>query len=152
MESRSAYDVDFFAWTQETAELLQRREFAQVDWEHVAEEIADMGKRDRREARSRMTVLLMHLLKWRFQPELRKTSSWRATIAEQRMELRLVFDDSPSLRRVARDELAAIYLHAVKRAAEETGLGVGAFPKECPYTVEQVLEWELSSVDGEEAE
>lgn len=86
-----------------------------------------------------MTVLIMHLLKWQAQPELREIFSWRATILEQRMELRLLFEDSPSLYRVAESEIVAIYRHAVQRAAEETRLGSGRFPKECPYTVELVL-------------
>jgi Domain of unknown function DUF29 len=137
------YDRDFYAWTQETAELICRGEWEAVDREHVAEEIADMGKRDKREVRSRMTVLLLHLLKWQAQPELRDKSSWRATIVEQQDQLELLFEDSPSLYRAAEDELALIYGRAVKRAAKETGLGVGAFPKECPFTLEQVLGMDL---------
>lgn len=143
LNGETAYDTDFYAWTQETAELICRGEWNEVDREHVAEEIADMGKRDKREVRSRMTVLLMHLLKWQAQPELREKSSWRATIVEQRMELRLLFEDSPSLYRAAEDALPSTYSHAVKGAAEETGLAVGAFPKECPYELEQLLDWEF---------
>jgi hypothetical protein len=142
VESRGAYDVDFFAWTQETAKLLERREFAQIDWEHVAEEIADMGKRDRREVRSRLMVLLMHLLKWEAQAE-RRRSSWRATIVEQGAQLVLLFEDSPSLRHVARDELRNIYRKAVQLAMRESRLSVEAFPKECPYNLEDLLSGEL---------
>lgn len=124
--------------------MVSRGEFAEIDREHLAEEIADMGKRDRREVRSRMTVLLMHLLKWEAQPEMRQESSWRATIVEQRAELALLFEDSPSLRRVAADELAKVYGHAVQRAAAETGLGVETFPPECPYRIEELLSGELA--------
>ena len=142
VESHSAYDVDFFAWTQETAELLRRGEFADIDWQHVAEEIADMGKRDRREVRSRLTVLLTHLLKWQAQPEQRRLS-WRATIVEQRSELRLIFEDSPSLRRIAADEWRKIHRYALQRATEETGLRMEAFPKECPYSLDELLSGEM---------
>lgn len=140
IESATLYDVDFYRWTQETAELICRGAFGEIDREHLAEEIADMGKRDKREVRPRMTVLVMHLLKWQMQPELREAASWRATVVEQRAELRLLFEDSPSLRRVAADELARTYRDAVDRAAQEARLEVKAFPSECPYTLAQILD------------
>jgi hypothetical protein len=111
---------------------------AEVDWEHVAEEIEDMGKRDHREVRSRLIVLILHLLKWQLQPE-KRTTSWRATIAEQRTELGLVIGDSPSLRRIPRDNVAALYKTAVKRATEETGISAKSFPAECPFNADQIL-------------
>jgi hypothetical protein len=145
LKDGTAYDGDFYVWTQETAELICRGEWDAIDREHVAEEIADMGKRDKREVRSRMTVLIAHLLKWYAQPELRDSSSWRATIVEQRDQLELLFEDSPSLYAAAEDELGLIYRRAVGRAAKETGLGAETFPKECPYTVGQVMGMELWS-------
>jgi hypothetical protein len=145
MKAQSAYDRDFYAWTQKTAELICRGEWEAVDREQVAEEIADMGKRDRREVRSRITVLIMHLLKWQAQPEFREKSSWRETIVEQQDQLELLFEDSPSLYRTAEDELGLIYTRAVRRAANETGLGVEAFPTECRFSLERVIEMELPS-------
>ena len=140
VEAPARYDVDFFEWTQSTAELIREGRFAEVDWEHVAEEINDMGLRDRREVRSRLIVLIMHLLKWQFQPELRDRSSWRSTIVEQRSQLQLVIGDSPSLGRVPREELPMLYRAAVGRASAETGLGANRFPQSCPYTAEQILD------------
>jgi hypothetical protein len=133
------YDADFFRWTQSTAEMIRQGRLAEVDLEHVAEEIEDMGKRDRREVRSRLIVLVMHLLKWEFQPELR-TASWRSTIGEQRMQIELIILDSPSLHRLPSDELAATYTHAVERAIAQTGLDGDRFPQSCPYTAEQILD------------
>src|SRR5437870_763484 len=94
------YDLDFFQRTQSTAELIRQGRLNEVDLEHVADEIADMGKRDHREVRSRLIVLIMHLSKWQVQPELRQASSWRSTIIEQRRQLTLVLKDSPSLSRI----------------------------------------------------
>src|ERR1039458_125592 len=71
---RAGYDTDFFRWTQETAELLRQGRFEETDKENLAEEVADMGKRDRRELQSRMIVLLMHLMKWAAQPQFRGAS------------------------------------------------------------------------------
>jgi hypothetical protein len=135
----SGYDADFYQWTQSTAELIRQGRMGDVDWEHVAEEIQDMGKRDHREVRSRLIVLIEHLLKWHFQPE-RRTASWRATISDQRRELTLVIGDSPSLKRIPRETLPALYRSALKDAAEETGMDVDRFPKTCPYSTDQLLD------------
>jgi hypothetical protein len=135
----AGYDADFFQWTQATAEMIRRGRLAEVDLEHVAEEIEDMGKRDRREVRSRLIVLVMHLLKWELQPELR-TPSRGLTIDEQRTQIQFAIQDSPSLRRLPSDELAATYKRAVKRAIAQTGLDAGRFPPSCPYTAEQILD------------
>ena len=110
LNERADYDRDFYQWTQETAESICRGEFDRIDCEHLAEEIADMGKRDKREVRSRLTVLIMHLLKWQAPPELRERSSLRATIVEQRRQLALVFRDSPSLYRVASEEIGRAHV------------------------------------------
>jgi hypothetical protein len=135
----SGYDADFFEWTQATAELIRQGRLAEVDLEHLAEEIEDMGKRDRREVRSRWLLLLMHLLKWELQPE-KRTASWRTTIREQRKQLRLIMADSPSLGRIPREELPALFRSAVEDALEETGLSANRFPSSCPYTAEQILD------------
>jgi hypothetical protein len=131
----AGYDADFFQWTQSTAEMIRQGRLAEVDLEHVAEEIEDMGKRDRREVRSRLIVLLVHLLKWELQPELR-TPSWGSTIDEQRTQIQFAIQDSPSLRRLPSDELAATY----KRAMAQTGLEASRFPSSCPDTAEQILD------------
>jgi Domain of unknown function DUF29 len=143
----SLYDEDFFEWTRRSADLLRKNCFAQADIDHVAEEIEDMGKRDQHETASQMTTLLMHLLKWQFQPPLRYTesgsSSWLSTIAEQRQQLTRVFQQSPSLRRYAREILEEVYPDAIVRAAAETGLAERAFPAECPYTFDQIMNREF---------
>jgi hypothetical protein len=146
LNEQTDYDADFYAWTQETAESICRGAFDRIDREHLAEEVADMGKRDKREVRSRMTVLMMHLLKWQAQPELREKSSWRATIIEQQEQLELLFEDSPSLYQTADHDLPSIYSRAVKRAAAETGRAAETFPGECPYSLDELLEMDLSSL------
>jgi hypothetical protein len=138
--SAENYETDFFEWTQSTADMIRQRRFSEVDWEHVAEEINDMGLRDRREVRSRLIVLIMHLLKWQLQPEKRARSTRRSTIVEQRRQLGLVMEDSPSLARIPHAALPALYRAAVKDAVKETGLRADRFPEDCPYTAEQVLD------------
>ena len=80
------YEGDFYAWTQQQAEMLRARAPRGLDWENLAEEIESMGRRDRREVERRLRVILHHLLKWRVQPELRGPS-WRRTLREQRRQI-----------------------------------------------------------------
>ena len=94
----AGYDQDFVLWTERQAALIRAGQFDLVDWENVATEIEAMGSRERRELGSRLKVLVMHLLKWQFQPE-RRSISWRTTINDQRDELEQLLADDPSLRR-----------------------------------------------------
>ncbi len=133
------YDQDFAAWTAETARLIRSGRIAEVDLEHVAEEIEDMGKRDSREVKSRLTVLLVHLLKWNLQPQ-RRSRSWSSTIATQRREMNDIFSQSPSLRDRIPGTLARVYRDAVHAAVIETGLSAKRFPLDCPFGVEEILD------------
>lgn len=136
------HDDDFFAWTQQQADLLKQGRFADLDIEHLAEELESMGASDKRELMSRLTVLLTHLLKWQYQPE-RRGVSWRLTIAEQRRAIRRLLADSPSLKPLVPQYLASEYPDARDDAVYETSLSKSLFPVECPYTLEQVLSGEF---------
>ena len=146
-DTAALYDRDFFEWTVRNAELLRRGCVEEADLEHLAEEIEDLGKRDTREVMSRLTVLLMHLLKWSVQPERRFTesgsSSWLATIHEQRRELMDIFAQSPSLKGRAEEGLQKAHRRAVRDASAETGVPIRQFPEQCPFGFEQVLEDEF---------
>jgi len=132
------YEEDFALWSAETARLLREGRFEEIDIEHLVEEVEGMAKSDRRELNSRMTVLLIHLLKWKFQPA-KRSGSWENTIAVQRGKLEQLFLDSPSLRTDATDSARTVYRHAVRLAGIQTRLGPKAFPAECPFTPEQIL-------------
>jgi hypothetical protein len=140
VKSANLYEVDFAEWTAHNAELIRQRRFAEADLDHIAEEIEDMGKRDRREVSNRLKVLIAHLLKWTAQPERRDTATWSSTIDEQRSELDEIFEQSPSLRRYAEEDLQRIYPKAVRQAHKETGLEPHCFPVTCPYRIDQLLD------------
>jgi hypothetical protein len=133
------YERDFYAWTQEQASKLRARAHNTVDWENVAEEIEGVGASEKREIRNRLKVLILHLLKWRYQPERRK-EGWRLTIDEQRDSIAAVIEDSPSLQSFPADVAARSYRDAVRKAHDETGLPVDAFPAENPFTIAEVLD------------
>jgi Domain of unknown function DUF29 len=133
------YEDDFYAWTQEQARLLRSGDLQAVDAGNVAEEIESMGRSDRRELKSRLTVLLTHLLKWTYQPEHRSTG-WLSTIVEQRRQIAEVLADSPSLAKALDDALASAYADAREDAARETGLGLETFPATIPYATSAILD------------
>ena len=130
------YERDFVAWTERQAALLRAGDVSALDLEHLAEEIESVGSSERRELRSRLVRLLQHLLKWRFQPELR-CRSWATTIRVQRDDIAGILEDSPSLRPRVTHILPQAYRRGRDQALDETGLF--ALPEECPWTAEQVL-------------
>jgi hypothetical protein len=134
------YEQDFYQWTQHNAQLLREGKFTEIDTFHIAEELESMGKRDKRELISRLTVLLAHLLKWQFQPHFR-SKSWQFTLREQRTQIAKLLKDSPSLKYSLYEEgILEAYPDALEMASDETGLSPSAFPKTCPYSIEQLLD------------
>ena len=89
------YDRDYYLSLQTTSQLLRDRQLDRIDLEHLAEELEDMGKSEKRGIESNLEILLMHLLKYRYQPE-KQTNSWRYTIYEHRDRIQKAFRDSPS--------------------------------------------------------
>ena len=136
------YDRDFYAWSQQQAALLRAGKLQQADIEHIAEEIESMGKTEKRELISRLTVLLLHLLKWRCQPS-KRAASWEASVKVQRNRLIDHLNDNPSLKPLSPLALTTAYRDAVIEAVAETGLPGSAFPETCPWTFEQVLSAEF---------
>ena len=136
-----AYDADVILWSQEQARLLREGRFSQLDIEHLADEIEDVGKSEKRELANRMIVLLAHLLKWRHQPQ-RRGRSWELTINHQRKRIALALKETPSLRAAMRDPdwQEAVWLDTTALAARQTRLAHSRFGASCPWTVEQVLE------------
>lgn len=136
------YEKDVVAWAMEQAALLRSGQLSALDIEHIAEEIEDVGKSEKRELASRMAVLLAHLLKWQCQPG-RRGSSWSRTIKEQRKAIAAAMRQTPSLKASLRDAdwLAGTWSDAVTKAVDETGLD--NFPEDCPWSMEQVLSAEF---------
>jgi Domain of unknown function DUF29 len=135
----SNYDRDFYAWTNEQAALLRAGKLGQADLAHIAEEIESMGRTEKRELVSRLTVLLLHLLNWRFQPELRSTS-WRLSVEEQRIQAASHLGDNPSLKALLATAIADGYRLAVIGARRETGLNAATFPAACPWSFDQMID------------
>jgi Domain of unknown function DUF29 len=137
------YETDFVAWSERQVELLHNHRFELeplgIDVTNLVDEVATLGRTERRRLRSRMVVLLVHLLKWQFQ-SMRQSNSWRLTIEEQRERVDQVLRESPSLRRSLDAALKDAYGSARRRAAIETSFNIDTFPAACPWRVSQVLD------------
>jgi len=132
------YETDFYGWIQQQVATLRTGKFPGLDVGNLIEEIEDMGKRQKQELRSRLTILLMHLLKWQYQPGFRG-SSWQATVKEQRVTITDHLAENPSLKGLLPETYEKAYRYAVLGAVKETGMDESVFPAQCPWTFEQIM-------------
>jgi hypothetical protein len=137
--SNSNYGSDFYAWANEQAALLRAGRLGHADIEHIAQEIESMGRTEKRELISRLRVLILHLLKWKFQPTGRG-SSWRASIRVQRLDLAEHLNDNPSLKAILPQAIATAFAAAVIEAADQTGLPESALPSSSPWAFDEMMD------------
>jgi hypothetical protein len=135
----TSYEADYARWCAEQGALLRAGRLDALDRENLAEEIESLGRSDKYEIENRLEVLLLHLLKWAFQPEKQK-SGWRATIVEQRIRIAKRIKESPSLRAYPAEILDDAYRLARAGAENETGLPYESFPETCPFAIDQILD------------
>jgi hypothetical protein len=134
----SLYETDFLLWVEQQSAALKDRRWQDLDVPNILEELDGLASSRRHELRSRMRVLLQHLLKLKYQPA-KATGSWKATVRDQRAEIALLLEESPSLRRLMAQAVANEYPIARENAADETGIVLEKFPSECPLTLEEIL-------------
>ncbi|AFZ36054.1 protein of unknown function DUF29 [Stanieria cyanosphaera PCC 7437] len=133
------YEQDFYAWTIATAKALRERDLINLDWDNLIEEIESLGRQEKRELINRLIILVMHLLKWQYQPN-KRSRSWELTIKIQRLDVEKLLLDNPSLKSYLKEAISSGYNKAVLKAAQETGLAIEVFPSVCPYTWEELID------------
>ncbi|MEH2013791.1 DUF29 domain-containing protein [Nostoc sp.] len=138
INDKNLYEQDFYLWTQTIAHQLKENNFHEIDIPNLIEEIESMGRSEKRELKNRLIVLLMHLLKWQYQPE-KRSESWRSTISEQRICIETLLEDSPSLQPLLTEVFEDCYQKARLKASDETGIKLNFFPKESPFRLEETL-------------
>lgn len=136
------YNTDYLQWIKTTVEKLYNRDYANVDWDNLIEEIEDMERSEQRNLESNLIVLLLHLLKWQYQPE-RRSGSWESSMIEHRRRIKKALQESPSLQPYLESIFSESYIEAVKQAKAETGLPLETFPIECPYQLAALLDDEF---------
>jgi Domain of unknown function DUF29 len=141
--SGPGYEEDFYVWLLSQAKALRERRFQALDLENLIEEVEDLARKLPHELKSRLRVIIAHMLKWQPQPAKRSTS-WNVTLLEQRFQLRELLDLSPSLRRRLPDFIHDAYETAARLAGAQMKLEKSqwrrSFPAECPWTPEQILD------------
>ena len=134
------YVHDFYTWCLDQAALLEARDADAIDWEHLAEEMQVLAGSERRALRHHMQGLLLHLLKWQYQPTMRQTGhSWETSIRNYRREARYLLEDNPGMRPHVPEILTRAYHDGREDASDETRLPIGTFPDTCPWTLAQIL-------------
>jgi len=134
----SLYETDFLLWLEQQSAALKAGRLEALDIPNIAEELDGLASSQHRELGRRMRVLLQHLLKLKYQPA-KASGSWRATVRDQRDEMDALLEQSPSLKRFIPQVVAKEYPRARRNAADETGLPVESLPKDCPFSLDEIL-------------
>lgn len=134
----TAYTDDLNLWARQTADLLREKRWQDIDLEHLIEEMEDLSKSEKRGIASQLVRLLLHLLKWEYQPQ-RRSDSWLDSITDSRLQIELAIEASPSLKNYPLQELDQSYQRARSSAAKQTGLPLSIFPETCLYALDKVL-------------
>jgi hypothetical protein len=133
------YEQDFCLWIEQAVKLLAENRLSELDRENLIEEISDMGSSQKHGLESNLEVVLMHLLKYKYQSE-KRSNSWRSTLFEHRRRLQKAFKTSPSLKGHFAEEFNDCYTAARKLACIETNISIDTFPITSPFTASQVLD------------
>jgi len=138
----SLYETDFYGWLQNQANTLRAGNFSGLDLDNLIEEIETMGRSEKRSLKSSLSLLLMHLVKWHFQPQ-KRSKSWIFSIREQQRMVRRVLAENPSLKHGLPDLLADAWDDALFMAENDTHTSRYDFPQRCPWTVDEALDFVL---------
>jgi hypothetical protein len=132
------YEKDFYAWIRHNVQLLRQGKLTAIDANNIAEELESMGRSEKRELVNLFAILLMHLLKWQYQPQ-RHGKSWKNTIDTKREDILELLQECPSLHHELPAKLMLAYKKARRFAENETDIDINCFPSTCPYALEQIL-------------
>ncbi len=141
---KQLYEKDFVLWVDETVQQLKNKDVDNLDWEHLIEEIEALGNEQRRKVRSYLKQLFIHLLLYAYwvTEKERCAKGWRDEIDNFRDELDDLLE-SKVLYNYYQQEFDKMYQKARLRVVQKTGLPSSIFPKNCPFTSEQILDFEF---------
>jgi len=134
----AGYERDFYTWSLEQARLVREGRWNAVDRDNVAEEIESLGREQFNKLESALPVLMLQMLKWDHQPQVR-SRSWVLSIKAQRAELGDIIADNPGLKPRIGEAISRGYYRASIEAARETGLEENEFPTTCPYAWDDIV-------------
>ena len=139
MRNRPTADSDFAAWIYDQATALREGRFSDLDIEELTDEVESLAKRDFRKLRSCLRVILLHMLKWDWQPDMRDVS-WRKSINASRERVWSELAASPSFRPKIAAAIESVFKSVRQKAWYETGVfKLEHEPKTCPYSWEEIM-------------
>ena len=143
------YETDFYSWAMGQVEALRSGNMEKLDMENLIEEVEDMAKRDKRALKSQLIRLIHHLLKWQYQPTHRGRS-WEGTINNARAEIKLIFEESPSLKFVKDEMFQSAWDNALYRARIDTRKCNIQFPEDNPWDFDQAMDIDFWPDDADQ--
>ena len=136
-KAEARYGEDLYTWSREQAALLRAGRFGELDAEHLAEEIDDVGSEQYDKLEAALSIVLLHMLKWDFQPT-RRSRSWINSIAEHRRRIDRQLRRNPGLKARLGEAIEEAYESARYRASTETAIEVEPLPLSCPWDFEEI--------------
>lgn len=132
------YETDFSKWVNEQIECFKRKDFSHIDIEHLIEEMTELGNSNPQAMESHMVIILIHMLKQKFQPGY-TSKSWQDSIDNARVQIDQLKENNPSLKNHLNDKVEKCFTKARRYAAKQTRIDLRSFPKECPWTLNEIL-------------
>ncbi|RPH88783.1 MAG: DUF29 domain-containing protein [Chroococcales cyanobacterium metabat2.561] len=142
MDKKTLYEEDFYLWIRTTINQLQARQFERVDLENLLEELASMGRSEKRTIENLLIQLLVHLLKLTYWTgeKARNEGPWKGEIRNFRRQIIKEVKDSPSLKPYILEIFDECYLSARKNASDRSQLPLDTFPAIPIGSLEQILD------------
>ncbi|QYX31332.1 DUF29 domain-containing protein [Sphaerospermopsis torques-reginae] len=140
--TKKLYEQDFYLWIQTTVKLLSEGKLEELDIENLIEEIDSMGRREKKELKTRLIVLIEHLLKLQYWTKEKDSNArgWRNTVVEQRRQIAYSLADSPSLKSILNDVFLECYQDARNDTLRKYQLPSELFPEDSPFSLLEVLD------------
>lgn len=133
------HDKDFYGWAMQNASLLKQGRFSEADMDSIIEELEEMGGNNESQLINRLGVLIAHLMKWQFQPDL-QGNSWSSTIKEQRHKIKRLIRKNPSLKPKIAEAIEEGFSDSKIIIEKDASLILNMLPTECPYNFEQLMD------------
>lgn len=142
------YDRDVLAWSEHQADLLRRlargERVNDLDWEHVVEEIEDVGLSELHAVVNYLEQILVHLLKVQAWPDSDSLNHWRAEIISFQGSAERRF--APLMER--RIDLATLYQRAVRQVTTlNRRQRPPDWPESCPFSLDGLLRQDWAELE-----
>ncbi|AFZ58497.1 DUF29 domain-containing protein [Anabaena cylindrica FACHB-243] len=134
--------TDYALWIEQTVNLLKEKNYHNVDWENLIEEIESLGRSQKRELRNRLITMLEHCLKLCYSDYFQDYRGWTETIRRSQRELKGLLQDSPSLKQYWHEIFPECYVEALVTLRENPDYQSFPFPDDCPFSqeIDQILQ------------